>query len=259
MRVYTLMENQPAGPGYAAEHGLSLYVQAGGRALLVDMGQGDGFLRNAAALGVDISQAEAAILTHGHYDHGGGLGAFYGANQRAVVYSRREAFAPHYRADGGYIGLDPAYICPSRICWTADETRLWPGAYLCTCNGRPMAYGGATEGMYIQMGRERQPDDFSHEQYLVLEDEGRRVVFSGCSHKGVCNIAAWLRPDVLIGGFHLREDADPALVEQVGRRLLALGGIYYTCHCTSQGAYARLKDIMGEKLRRLRAGDVAEI
>ena len=60
MRVYTLMENQPAGPGYAAEHGLSLYVQAGGRALLVDMGQGDGFLRNAAALGVDISQVEAA-------------------------------------------------------------------------------------------------------------------------------------------------------------------------------------------------------
>ena len=77
--------------------------------------------------------------------------------------------------------------------------------------------------------------------------------------RGVCNIAAWLRPDVLIGGFHLREDADPALVEQVGRRLLELGGIYYTCHCTSQGAYARLKDIMGEKLRRLRAGDVAEI
>ena len=212
MRVYTLMENQPAGPGYAAEHGLSLYVQAGGRALLVDMGQGDGFLRNAAALGVDISQVEAAILTHGHYDHGGGLGA----------------------------------IWPSRICWTADETRLWPGAYLCTCNGRPMAYGGATEGMYTQMGRERQPDDFSHEQYLVLEEGGRRVVFSGCSHKGVCNIAAWLRPDVLIGGFHLREDADPALVEQVGRRLLALGGIYYTCHCTSEGAYARLKDIMGK-------------
>lgn len=259
MRVYTLMENQPAGPGYAAEHGLSLYVQAGGRALLVDMGQGDGFLRNAAALGVDISQVEAAILTHGHYDHGGGLGAFYGANLRAVVYSRREAFAPHYRADGGYIGLDPAYIWPSRICWTEDETNLWPGAYLCTCNGRPMAYGGATEGMYTQIGWERQPDDFSHEQYLVLEEGGRRVVFSGCSHKGVCNIAAWLRPDVLIGGFHLREDADPALVEQVGRRLLALGGIYYTCHCTSEGAYARLKDIMGEKLRRLRAGDVAEI
>lgn len=94
MRVYTLMENQPAGPGYAAEHGLSLYVQAGGRALLVDMGQGAGFLRNARALGVDISQAEAAILTHGHYDHGGGLGAFYGANQRAKVYIRREPLRP---------------------------------------------------------------------------------------------------------------------------------------------------------------------
>ena len=104
MRVYTLMENQPAGPGYAAEHGLSLYVQAGGRALLVDMGQGDGFLRNAAALGVDISQVEAAILTHGHYDHGGGLGAFFGANLRAVVYSRREPLRPTTGRTGAISG-----------------------------------------------------------------------------------------------------------------------------------------------------------
>ena len=70
------------------------------------------------------------------------------------------------------------------------------------------------------------------------------LTYVGQSLMALLNIAAWLRPDVLIGGFHLREGADPALVEQVGRRLLALGGIYYTCHCTSEGAYARLKDIM---------------
>lgn len=82
------------------------------------------------------------------------------------------------------------------------------------------------------------PDDFKHEQYLLVEEAGRRFLFSGCSHKGILNLMSWFKPDVLIGGFHFMKldpaTADRARLETAAKLLAGYHCQYYTCHCTGQ-------------------------
>ena len=84
MKVTVLSENTSA-CGLPSEHGLSLYVETNGRKLLFDTGQGDLFARNAEVLGVDLSAVGLAVISHGHYDHGGGLKTFLSLNDSAPV------------------------------------------------------------------------------------------------------------------------------------------------------------------------------
>ncbi|MDO4428351.1 MAG: MBL fold metallo-hydrolase [Atopobiaceae bacterium] len=74
MRVTVLMENSTPSSRLAARHGLSLWLELeDGRRVLFDMGPDDAFLANARALDMDVTSADLAVLSHGHYDHGGGL------------------------------------------------------------------------------------------------------------------------------------------------------------------------------------------
>ena len=97
MRFVVLMENTaPEGSGLRAEAGLSFYLEYRGHKLLLDAGSSGRFADNAAALGVDLSQVELAVLSHGHFDHSDGLRRFFTVNQRAKVYARTTAGGPYF-------------------------------------------------------------------------------------------------------------------------------------------------------------------
>ena len=95
MKIQVLMENTTHLDGIRAEHGLSLYIEPLGHKILMDMGQSDAFADNAAAMGVDLSQVDLAILSHGHYDHGGGLKRFLEIIVHTPVYLSLHAFGDH--------------------------------------------------------------------------------------------------------------------------------------------------------------------
>lgn len=267
MKIIALMENTAVSEHLACEHGLSLYIELdtreGKRRVLFDMGQSPAFLDNARTLGVDLSNVDTAVLSHGHYDHGGGLAAFLAQNDHAPVWVQRSAFGGHY--SGGrerYIGLDPSLaeqIERGRIRLAGDEQPLGDGMTLLSCNAMERPFPSSAKGMLLERGGGLEQDLFLHEQYLVIEEAGRRTVISGCSHKGVLNIMHWLRPDVLVGGFHFMkhdpQGEDRALLEDVAARLLDYDTRYYTCHCTGLPSYAFLKEIMGDRLSYLAAGD----
>ncbi len=260
MKVIVLMENTAARADMCAEHGLSLYVETNGRRVLFDAGQTEGFARNARTLGVDLSAVDTAILSHGHYDHGGGLMHFLSVNRHAPVYVNEHAFSDCWHGEDHPIGLDPALARTGRIVTTQEECRIGDGLALYTMNARerrhPLSGSGLTirlpDGTFVQ-------DGFAHEQYLLVEEGGKRILFSGCSHKGILNIMEWLRPDVLIGGFHLMK-IDPAENHEklrcIADRLSAYPTMYFTCHCTGLGAYEALRERMGGRLAYLAAGDV---
>ena len=112
MKITTLIENHTndATPDLTAEHGLSLHIEHGGLSILFDTGATGAFSDNADQLGVDLSAVDLLVLSHHHYDHGGGLETFFSTNTHAKVYLRSaDVGEPHVRAFGlirRYIGLD---------------------------------------------------------------------------------------------------------------------------------------------------------
>lgn len=258
MKITSLVENTSSREDIRAEHGLSLYIEANGRRILFDMGATDLFAENAERLGIDLSLVDIAILSHGHYDHGGGLRRFLQINSHAPVYLRREAFLPHYNGSEKYIGLDSSLIDERRLIFCADGQKIDGGATLYGSLPSREHYLGAF-GLKEKIGECFVDDDFRHEQYLLITEGERRVLISGCSHKGVVDLASFFEPDVLVGGFHLSKlDVGDERLQSAATALGSLNTEYFTCHCTGLEQYEFMKTTM-KNLHYLSAGESIEI
>lgn len=109
--------------------GRRLYLETNGQKILFDTGAGGLFAENAKKLGIDLAQVDLAVLSHGHYDHGGGLGEFLRINAKAKVYVQEHAFEPHYaQRPGGVIaeiGLNRSLPRKGmRICLSAARAAM---------------------------------------------------------------------------------------------------------------------------------------
>jgi 7,8-dihydropterin-6-yl-methyl-4-(beta-D-ribofuranosyl)aminobenzene 5'-phosphate synthase len=258
VRIVTLLENSACREDLSCEHGLSLYIETCGKKILFDAGQSGTFACNAEKLGIDLAGVELAVLSHGHYDHGGGLAEFLKINQTAPVYLHRDAFDPHYNGTRKYIGLDPALRESDRLIFVDGKVKLAPGITLHGEGIENLSQAIEPYGLTRKAGEAYLPEDFRHEQYLLVEENGKKICISGCSHRGVVNIARHFRPDVLVGGFHFQKlDPDGAGAEVLTRaaeELLSLDCVYYTGHCTGRAQFDFLKQIMGDRLHRISTG-----
>ena len=262
MKIVSLLENSAARPDALTEHGLSLYLETENRRILFDMGQTDRFARNAAAFGIDLSYVDLAVISHGHYDHGGGLSAFLAVNHHAPVYVHKDAFLPHYNGAGRFIGLDPALKDHPQIRLTEDRTEIGEDLTLMTCNGLERPHSPGHFGLTERIGDDFIPDDFRHEQYLLLcERTGgrrKRILLSGCSHKGIVDITEWFSPDILVGGFHVSKMPLDSKLKDMALQLNTHETTFYTCHCTGVDQYSFLQAHM-ERIHYLACGQIITI
>lgn len=258
MKIVSLLENTAANANVQPEHGLCLYIETGEHRILFDMGQTALFAENAKALGVDLAAVDLAVLSHGHYDHGGGLATFLEINQTAPVYVSEHAFLPHYNGTQKYIGLDTALMGHPRLVTVKDVCEIAEGLTLYSCNDRAREHDLGSFGLTERVGDAFVPDDFRHEQYLLIREGTRRVLISGCSHKGILDITEWFLPDVLIGGFHFSKMPLDHTLAEAARALDAHATVYYTCHCTGAEQYAFMKKEM-KNLHYLACGETVEV
>ena len=258
MKITALAENTSE-LGFDVEHGLSLYIECLDKKLLFDTGQTGLFAENAERLGIDLSSVDICVLSHGHYDHGGGLKRFFELNRSAKVYMSRYAFEPHYNGADKYIGLDPSLMDHrDRIVFTEGVTSIGEGMTLYDKNDGDRLTDMGSSGLNAVICGKLAPDDFRHEHYLLIAEDGKRVLFSGCSHKGILNIVDWFRPDVFVGGFHFMKLETGDKLRSYAERLDRYPADYYTCHCTGVEQYSFLKRYM-DRLSYLSTGMTIEI
>lgn len=258
MKIISLAENTCKSGLYGTEHGLSLYIETEKHKILFDMGQSELFCENAKKLGVRIEDVDIAILSHGHYDHGGGLEKFLAVNNKSTVYISPYAFEPHYNSNKKFIGIDASLQGSSRIAEVWHKTEIDDGITLYPAFLQKDICNNATQGMFARKSGEIVEDDFSHEQYLIIEENGKRTLFSGCSHRGILNIVNWFEADYIIGGFHFSKYPADESLKEYATILSKYPSFFYTCHCTGTCQYEYMKKYI-KRLEYLSTGDIIYI
>ena len=109
MKIITLVENSCGNENCIAEHGLSIYIETEKHKLLLDTGQTDAVVKNADVLGVDLYSVDTVVLSHGHYDHSGGILPFSKLNHTAQIIMQKSAAEPHFNGER-YIGIDKTIL-----------------------------------------------------------------------------------------------------------------------------------------------------
>ena len=279
MKLTVLIDNLPGAPGLVNEFGLSIFLEANGRKVLFDTGTTGMFIGNARKLGVDLQAVDLAILSHGHYDHGGGLESFFYANATAPLFLRTTADADHYRdlsPGKHYIGLDKKMLEANRqrLRWVNEDTEIAPGFHIITSIPSSEFRPDTSARLLVKKGEEYLPDTFTHELALAVKEDDGVTLITGCGHLGVLNMLAAARArfpkekiKAVIGGFHLIGDSDKLsmavskeTVQAIARRFGELGANkVISGHCTGKEASALLAVELGPSYEELCTGSRFEV
>lgn len=274
MRIINLIENTEGHEGCAYAHGLSFYVETSNHKLLLDLGPSEDTLRNAKKLNIDLSEVDTVILSHGHYDHSGGIMPFVELNGNVCIYMQETADGDYYSDNGGksegerlrYIGIDKAIGKLPQIVRLQGDYRIDDELELFTIKNRTHDLPFTNSRLLVKENGELINDDFVHEQYLVINDGGRKILMSGCAHNGMLSILDAFKgkygyaPDVVISGFHLMKkteysDEEIGEIIDFGKELKKYPTQFVTCHCTGEQAYKIMKLNMGEQLQYVHSGE----
>lgn len=268
MKIINLVEDTMGKTGCLCEHGLSFYIETKKHKLLMDTGATDLFLKNAEKVGVDLTQIDTVILSHGHYDHTGGVLSFTKINPHATIYMQKAAGGEYYsvrEAGEAYIGMDKEILSLPQVHFAEDFLRIDEELSLFSNITGRRFWPQSNLRLKCKVGESFVQDVFAHEQCLVIEQGGKRILLSGCAHNGILNILDRYKeiydgaPDVVISGFHMVRkkpytSKEEEAIRSTARELTELPTLFYTGHCTGEAAYDLMKEIMGEGLVKLHSG-----
>ena len=274
MKIVNLIEDTEGKYGCSYEHGLSFYIETERHKVLLDLGQTDNSISNAKKLGIDLENVDLVVLSHGHYDHSGGMIPFSKINARAAIYMQSSACGDYYADDGIMAGNDRyRYIGIDKDILKLPQIRLVEGDHIINDELELFAIKNRTHNMpftnkslLVKTSEGFVSDDFGHEHYLVVRENGLSVLLSGCAHNGILSILDAYKakygsiPNVVVSGFHLmvkREYHENELdeVSAIAEKLKTYQTRFFTCHCTGIPAFEEMKKIMGDQLEYVHSGE----
>jgi 7,8-dihydropterin-6-yl-methyl-4-(beta-D-ribofuranosyl)aminobenzene 5'-phosphate synthase len=273
IRVTTLVDNTADARGLLAEHGFSLWIEVGDCRVLFDTGQGLALAHNAAALGVNLERADALVVSHGHYDHAGGLRHALAVRPALDVYLHPDALGPKFSTRGAGAPRDIGIPQADREALSRHGTLRHVQGPLQLCDRvtltgpipRLCAFEEPDPAFFKDMDA-RDADPLIDDQAAFVETPRGTVVLLGCGHSGVVNTLNHVarltlgRPiHAVMGGMHLGSVSQSRLAATV-RALRDMEIVrLIPAHCTGLAATAALLDEFQERCTPASVGHVFEI
>lgn len=257
--IKILIENTAYKAGLKTEHGLSFWIEYGNNKILFDTSQSNAILDNAKALNINLAQTDAIILSHGHYDHTGGLHSVINIASNAKVYLHPAATEPKYSQKTSkpkYIGMSDSVkkaVEGCQITWTATPAVIFPGMSVTGQIPRLNDYEDVGGAFFIDENCHK-PDKLLDDQSLFIESSKGLVVIFGCAHAGVVNTIDYISKltgekniYAVMGGMHLLNANLARIAKTIEAFKKYQVQIIVPLHCTGQKAMKGFKKAFGDK------------
>ncbi len=256
IRIVTLVENTGGvHKGLRSEHGLSFYAELNGKCILFDTGQSNAFLENAKKLKIDLKKIDALCLSHGHYDHSGGVRALLEEGIRPPIWIGKGFFDEKYAKDGTayeYVGndFDATFLKKEGVQYReidTDKVEILPGVYAVTRFERIFPDETINPRFWALRNGRFEQDTFGDEITLVLDTPKGLVVLLGCSHPGVKNILSTIVKRfskniyAVLGGTHMVEASDASMDQSLHYFTEGVADLVGVSHCTGEKASKQIE------------------
>jgi 7,8-dihydropterin-6-yl-methyl-4-(beta-D-ribofuranosyl)aminobenzene 5'-phosphate synthase len=247
MRIITLIENVVNSPKLVAEHGLSLYIETANKKILFDTGQSGLFLQNAITLGISIEDIDCLVLSHGHYDHTGGLYPFLEKNSKANVYAKQNLFIPKYSGKTRFIGtLYNDELLKNRLVYVDSATEMAENIFIMPDTPIHLPVDTNFKGLYRKADQKFETDEFDDELFMAIKQDDKINILTACSHRGITNICTTatnhfkLPIGLILGGFHMKECSIEQYVHITHYFRMLQPESIGSCHCTGIDKFAEM-------------------
>ncbi len=270
VRITALMDDKPSEHlSLIAEHGLSFYLEAGGKKLLFDCGASDATLRNAHRLGIGLDHLDAVVISHSHYDHAAGYRDLIESGLGSGVLFTGPRFFERKYAKAGFrytdlsSGFDSRFLSEHGIrhCAIDGTAEIFPGIWLLSGFRRTYPFETIPDRFVRQTPDGFVRDSFPDEICLAARVDGGLAVLVGCSHPGILNMVSHVRETLnqpvrmVFGGTHLME-ADEDRVRLTVSELKRMGlSVLGLSHCSGEKAACALREDPDARGCHLAAGD----
>lgn len=261
--VTILVENTTPAPVFIGEYGFSALIEVDDHKILFDTGSAQALYHNAPQLGIDLNKVDALVISHGHFDHTGGLLSYLKQYGPRPVYAHSGIFVSrplplggtNYKDIGCGFNQDELLKAGAQLHLRDEFSSVFPGVYISGAIPRNTTFEDTGGKFKMMVNGETQDDPLIDDSALIIDHPEGLIIISGCAHAGVINIIEHARLQTgksqvlaFIGGTHLIS-ASPQRIDQTIAALdsFSIAKIIVS-HCTGFYAAARLYNALGARV-----------